>query len=278
MLNQVIAQFGSTLGRIVPLDATLRSSSTKRNGGTTFGLRVSRSLSPRLAVEFSAERSKAPSVFSDAATAAFETSRASFAAAFQGLLATAPLTNLAVASTMTTRGGDGARTTVTGAARWTVMSSSRTSAYVVAGGGLMTSSKDPLEAIFNGSYAFRVYGAFPMSETDRAIVSVSSPSSAVLGLLGGGVTYDFSARSGLRADVRITLSPNSDEVSIVGSPTIGAVAPAFVLPSLTTPAIQFSSTTGIPSSLGATVPAHTTFSGSGMNRQVSFTVGIFRRF
>lgn len=282
LLDQVLAQFGTingtTFTRIVPLDPVVMAAATRRNSGATFGLRLSRRLSPRLVLELSAERSQGSQSFGDSATKALETTRGSFQAAFEGLLATAPVTNLSVASTLSIREGASSQTRLSAAARWTMVSGARTSVYATAGGGLVMNGGGDLQAVLNGSYAFRVYGAFPMSETDRAVVSVSSPDNAAFGLLGGGITYDLSARVGLRTDVRVALSPNSGVTSVIGSPSVGTLTPPFVLPSLTNPGIQFSSTTGVPSSLSGPSATHTTFTGSGLNRQVSFTVGIFRRF
>ncbi len=254
------------------------AAATRRSTGATFGLRVSRHLTSRLAVEANVERSQGSQVFSGAAHSALESSRDSFKAAFEGLLATAPVTALSVASTMTVREGSASQTRLTAAARWTLVSGTRASAYATVGGGVLMNGGDDLQAVFNGSYSFRLFGAFPMSETDRAVITVTGPSSAVLGLVGGGITYDFSSRLGLRADVRVSLSPNSDVTTVSGSPSVGTLTPAGVLPSATTPGIQFSSTTGVPSSLSGAAATYTTFSGSGMNRHVSFTVGIFRRF
>jgi len=282
MLNQVIAAFstltGTTLDRIVPVDAAITTSATGRKSGGTFGLRVGRSLSAKLAVEFSAERNTGGQAFTDEALASLETTRASFRNAFQDLLETAPVTALSVSSTLATRGGSSSQTRLVGAVRYSLVSGGRTSAYVLAGGGMVMNGTNELQAILTGGYSFRMYGAFPLTELDRAVITVTSPSSSALGLVGGGVTYDFSSNVGLRVDVRLALSPNGDEVSITGAPSVTAGVPPNVLPAVTTPAVQFSTIPGVPSSLGATVPAHTTFIGSGMNRQVSFTVGIFRRF
>lgn len=282
LLDQVLGQFaiinGSTFSRLVPLDPVLTSAATRRNSGATFGLRVSRHLSRRLTLEANVERSQGSQVLSDAAQTAFESTRDTFKTAFEGLLATAPVTALSVASTMTVSEGSASQTRVAAAARWTFVSGARTSAYATVGGGIVMNGGSDLQAVFNGSYSFRLFGAFPMSETDRAVVTVTGPSSAVLGLVGGGVTYDFSSRLGVRADVRVSLSPNSDVTTVSGSPSVGALTPTAVLPSVTSPGIQFSSTTGVPSSLSGASTTYTTFTGSGLNRQVSFTVGIFRRF
>ena len=282
LLDQVLGQFailnGTTFSRIVPLDTVVTSAATRRNSGATFGLRLSRHLTPRLTLEANVERSQGSQVFSDNAHTALESTRDSFKTAFEGLLATAPVTALSVASTMTVREGSASQIRVAAAARWTLVSGARASAYATVGGGILMNGGSDLQVVFNGSYSFRLFGAFPMSETDRAVVTVTGPSSAVLGLVGGGITYDLSSRVGLRADVRVSLSPNSDVTTVSGSPSVGTLTPAGVLPSVTSPGIQFSSTTGVPSSLSGTLATHTTFTGSGMNRQVSFTVGIFRRF
>jgi len=282
LLNQVLGQFaiinGTPFSRLVPLDPAVTSSSTRRTGGATFGLRLSRHLSPRLTLDANVERRQSTLVLSDAAQTAFESTRDSFKAAFDGLLATAPITALSVASTMTVNEGSGSQTRVAATVRWTLVSGTRASAYATVGGGVLMHGGQDFQAVLNGSHSFRLYGAFPMSETDRAVVTVSRPSSAMLGLVGGGVTYDFSSRLGLRVDVQMSVSPNSDVTTVGGSPNVGTLTPAAVLPSMTSPGIQFSSTPGVPSSLSGAPTTHTTFTGSGLNRHVSFTVGIVRRF
>lgn len=282
LMNQALAQFeviqGTTFTRIIPLDAAVFASATRRKSGATFGLRVSRILSSRLALEASVERNQGSQEFTGSATKALEATRDSFQAAFQDLLATAPVTALNVSSTLTARESGSGQTRVAAAARWTVVSGSRTSAYATAGAGVVMNGSRDVQAVLTGTYLFRLYGAFPMSETDRAVVTVSSPSNAAIGLLGGGVTYDLSARVGLRADVRVSLSSNSSVTTVSGSPSVATQTPVNVLPSLTSPGIQFSSTPGVPSSLSGAATTYTTFTGSGMNRHVSFTMGIFRRF
>jgi hypothetical protein len=282
LLNQVLGQFaiinGTTFSRLVPLDTAVTSSSTRRRGGATFGLRLSRHLSPRLTLDANVERSQGSLVLSDSAETAFAATRDSFKAAFEGLLATAPITALSVASTMTVNEGSAAQTRAGAAVRWTLVSGSRASVYATAGGGVLLHGGRDFQAVFNGSHSFRLFGAFPMSETDRVVVSVKKPSSAVLGLVGGGVTYDFSSRLGLRVDVQLSVSPNSDVTTVSGSPNVGTLTPTGVLPSVTSPGLQFSSTPGVPSSLSGAATTYTTFTGSGLNRQVSFTVGIVRRF
>jgi hypothetical protein len=282
LLNEVLADFaaidGTTLPRIVPLDAIVTTAATRRTSGTTIGLRVARRLSPRLTLEGSAERTTGSQVFTDAAATGLEQSRESFDAAFKAMLGTAPVTGLSVSSTLAVHEGGSTRTRISGAARWTMFSGNRLSGHLLAGAGVELNGGADLQAVLNGNYAFRLFATSPMNETDRAVVTIAAPSTALLGVAGGGLSYDLSARVGIRADVRLSVSPNKSTTTVSGAPNVLAQAPAGVLPSLTRPGIQFSSTAGVPSSLSGAALTHTTFTGSGLHRHVSFTVGIFRRF
>ncbi len=282
LLNGVLTRFAQIAGRtftpIVPLDAALMTSGTRRGSGAAFGARVGRTLSPRLAVEASLERSQGRLVLSDTMAAALTRTSDSFMEAFQDLLDTAPVSNLNVASTWTVPDGSSGQTRLSGALTWTLATLDRLSAYATAGGGVVMSSGDALEARLNGSYSFRLFGSIPMSESDRTLVTVRQPARAAMGLFGGGVTYAVSAHVGLRVDVRVSLSANKTVTTVGGSPAVAVSAPTGVLPSLTSPGIQFSTQSGIRSSLSGDATTLTTFTGSGWNRHVGVTAGIFRRF
>jgi len=282
LLNQVLTQFstisGSTLTRIVPLDAALRANGASRGSGGAIGLRIGRALSSRIALELNVERSMASLELSGAMKSALEESSASFKGAFEDLLATAPVTNITVSSTLSMPDASNSQTRVAGALKWTAVSSRKLEAYLTGGGGVIMNSGSEPEAILNGIYTFRLFGAFQMNETDRVVVSVSQPKNSAMGLVGGGVTYNLSARTGLRADVRLLLSSSKEVTTLSASPNVLSQTPTGVLPSVTNPAIQFSTQAGLRSSLSGPTTELTAFTGSGRNQQVSFTIGIFRRF
>ena len=58
-----------------------------------------------------------------------------------------------------------------------------------------------------GTYAFSIFGTFPINETDAVTIHFADRKTSVTGLFGGGINYDFSARRGIRADVRVLMGP-----------------------------------------------------------------------
>ena len=282
MLNDALAEFarlnGTSFARVVSLDAALTANALSKSGGATFGARLGRSLSPKLGIEIGVERSKTPLAFTNAFTNALEASSNSFQAAFQDLLNSAPASGVDVTSTLDVSGVSGRETRVTGALRYTLVQNGKTTAYATVGGGLAMADGDGPEATLVGSYAFRYFGAFPIRERDRTFIRVDQPGKTAMAMVGGGITYDVTPRVGVRVDVRMSLSGNKASLLVSGSPDITEQTTAAVLSSATTPGLQFSSRAGTLSSLGGANSTLTTFVGSGRNRHVSFTIGLFRRF
>lgn len=282
LLNQVLTQFaalnGTTFPRIVPLDSALLANGGSRGSGAAFGLRIGRALTPKLSFELNVERGLAPLALSDELQAALQTSSDSFKAAFQGLLDTAPVTNLSVSSTLAIPDQTNAQTRIAGALKWTVFSGNKLEAYVTGGGGVIMNSGEDPEAVLNGRYTFRLFGTFLMDETDRVVLTVEQPKNNTMGLVGGGVTYDLSSKTGLRADVRLLVNSTKEVTKLTAAPVVATPTPTQVLPSVTTPGIQFSSNPNVRSSLSGPNQNLTLFTASGTNRQISFTLGIFKRF
>ncbi len=284
LLNQVQARFAAIAGtpfpEITPLDSALGGNAASRKSGGAFGIRVGRTLTAKLSIEFSAERSLAKLGLTSALQNALEASRASFEDAFLALLSTAPVTNLTVSSQLTTPDRANSQTRVAGAVKWTVLSGNKLAAYMTAGGGVMLNSGAGPEAILNGRYTFRLFGAFLMDETDRVVVSVTQPKNNAMGLVGGGFTYDLSARTGIRADVRLLVNSTKEVTKLTAAPALvtATASTTGVLPSVTNPGIQFSTQPNVRSTMSGPNLSLTLFEGSGTNRQVAVTIGVFRRF
>ncbi|MSO48301.1 MAG: hypothetical protein EXQ49_00115 [Acidobacteria bacterium] len=284
LVNQVQARFAAITGtpfpEITPLDSALGGNGGSRKSGGAFGIRVGRALTSKLSLEFSAERSLAKLALSGALQDALKASSESFEAAFQSLLSTAPVTNLTVTSQLTTPDRANSQTRVAGAVKWTVLSGSKLEAYLTAGGGMMLNSGQGPQAILNGRYTFRLFGAFLMDETDRVVVSVTQPKNNAMGLVGGGFTYDLSARTGIRADVRLLVNSTKEVTKLTAAPAVATATASTtgVLPSVTNPGIQFSTQPNVRSTLSGPNLNLTLFEGSGTNRQVAVTIGVFTRF
>ena len=282
LLNQAVAHFSNITGTpfpgISPLDTALLAPGGTPGNGAVVGIRVGRSISAKLAVELSVERSLAPIDLNDDLKAALQAGSDSFKAAWQGLLGTAPVTNLSVTSTLTMDDGSGGSTRIAGAAKWTVFSGDRLEGYLTGGGGFILNGSEGPSAILNGRYTFRYFGLFPMDETDRVVVRVTPPKNSLMGIVGGGATYDLSSSTGLRADVRLMLNSTRDVTSLTAAPAVARLTPANVLTSVTSPGLQFSTQANIRSSLSAPNANVTLFTGSGLSRQIAFSLGIFKRF
>ena len=282
LLNQTLTEFsnitGATFPRITPLDASLQASAGRRGSGGLFGIRVSRALSDKLSLEFSFERGLAGLELTDDIKDALREASNSFKAAFQALLATAPTGNPNVSSILTLRDGSGGQTRVAGAARWTVFTGKRLEGYVTGGGGVSLNGDEGPSAVLNGRYGFAYFNLFPFDETDRIVVSVSQPKHSLIGLVGGGVTYDLSSRIGVRADVRVLLNSTKEVTRLGSAPDRAITNQISVMSTVTSPGLQFSTTPGIRSSLSGENESITLFRASGFSRQFAMTVGIFKRF
>jgi len=284
LLNQVLTQFaantGATFPRIAAVDAALGASGGRLGSGGVFGVRIGRVLTPKLTAELTMERSLAKMVIRDSLLNGLEAGGDSFTAAFQTLLSSLPVTNLSVTSTLATRDDRNAQTRLAGALKWTVSSGKRIEAYVTGGGGLIRNSGDGAQAILTGRYTFRLFGTFPVDQTDHVVVSVNQPESRAMGLVGGGVTLALSSNAGLRADVRLLLSAMRDVTTLSASPDTDAQSPPIVLstsPGIS-PGIQFSTQAEVRSTLRGAIDNLSVFTGSGLSKQVAFTLGVFKRF
>jgi hypothetical protein len=104
----------------------------------------------------------------------------------------------------------------------------------------------------------------------------------LLGLVGGGFTYDLAARHGIRTDLRLHISANTLDTEVTATPSIVVGAPGRSFASATTPSAQYSNdpaTNGARSSLsGPPLTAFRTRDGSGARIDTSVTVGWFWRF
>lgn len=284
LLNQVLTQFatnaGTTFPRIASLDDALRSGGGKQGSGALFGLRLGRALTDKVSIEFSVERGLAKMELSDALGDALQEASDTFEESLTALLSTAPVTNLSVTSTVTTRDSSSAQTRLAGALKWTVYRGSRLQAYLAGGGGIIMNSGEAPQSVLNGRYTFRFFGAFPMDESDRVVVTLNQKKNNPMGLVGAGFTFDLSSSSGLRADARLLLSSTKDRVTMTAAPGVAAGNPQQTLTTAANinPGLQFSTQTGVRSSLSGPNENLTIFTGSGLGKQIAVSLGIFKRF
>jgi hypothetical protein len=119
-------------------------------------------------------------------------------------------------------------------------------------------------------------------ETDTVTVHAVTRDHAFATVLGGGTRIHVSPRHGLRADLRVHLTENPVDTTVDATPsrgpggTVNAVAIIGMNPTL-----QFASgptITSRSSLSGPVVAGLETFTGTGTQAQLSFSMGYFFRF
>jgi hypothetical protein len=281
LFNEVAASFtqinGRPLARLVPLDTALHSAALGQESAPLFGARVGRVLTSRLRVEVLFERGGSVSP-----TGAFQeaVSRSSdaFRVAFTGLLGTAPVTGLAVTSTAEQPSASNGQVRILGSLTWMVAERGRLGLHVTGGGGVALRTGTQPELRIAGDYQFSLYGTSPMHESDRLVIRLDEPDRAPIGLAGGALTYRLSRRTSVRADVRVLVGANRATTTLQASPAKTASTLPAVLPSVTSPAIQFSTKTSAPSSLSGPALDLVVFQASGVAARMQGTIGFVMHF
>lgn len=283
LFNQVAAQFsqitGQSFATITPIDDILREGVSSSGARAMVGVRLGRSLTPSVSVELAIERGSGGLTPSDATRAALTTANDSFTAAFQQLLATAPVSGLVVTSGIGLPSGAHNQTRFMGSISKTFARGSRWSAAGTVGGGVQLRGGSAAQVSMNGNYQFNLFAASPFSERDEILISFEEPSSVVLGLIGLSATYDITATTGLRLGARAHLASNGATTSIQTKPFVTLSGTPATLPTATTPGLQFTNQASSVSSLTPSMAStFTTFTGSGLTRQFIVTLGLVRRF
>ena len=268
--------------RITPLDPVLTRAAFERKNGLDFGARINRRLTSRLAAEFSVDSAGRTVDLSDDAIKGIEATRASFGPIWDGIIATGAglFANPLTTSTTTLLEGTSIRDTfLTGAVNVTLSKGTRLEPYLTGGAGVRIRSGDLPTPTVSGSYRFTFLGFAPFIESDSVQVHFAGKETAPVGVFGGGVKYALSPRQGLRADVRVHISPNSIDTLVDTLPNSVLGTPVFSISSATTPTLVFSNTSAVRSNLtGPAITDLKTFTGSGSEIQTSLTVGYYLRF
>jgi hypothetical protein len=277
LLNDALGDLGLT-SRITPLDGLLGSLGFGDRGAAG-GIRVRRSIGPRLSAELSVDVLAGSPVLTNAFRTGVESSRASFDTAFAGLFATGPFAGATVTSTAATANGSGQEVVAAGSIRVPWTPHLGVTPYLTFGVGLLSRRGGLPSATLVGNYQAIVASGVPINETDRVVVRYSQGASAV-GVLGAGVRRPLSQRWGIDVDGRLLVGPQPVNVLLDASPTVTQGAPAGFIESFTYPSIQFSnnSSTGRSSSLGGpALQGFAAFSG-GVQVHVLVTIGVYARF
>jgi hypothetical protein len=277
LLNGAIEDLGLT-SRITPLDGALASLGFGDRGAAG-GIRLRRSIAPRLWVELSVDLLTGSPALTNSFRAGVESSRSSFDTAFAGLFATGPFASAAVTATAATVNGSGQEVVAAGSIRVPWAPRLGLAPYLTLGVGLLARRGGLPSATLVGNYQAIVASGVPINETDRVVVRYSQGTSAV-GVIGAGVRRAVSPRWGIDIDGRVLVGPQPVKVLLDASPTVTPGAPAGFIESFTYPSIQFSNnaSTGRSSSLGGpALQGFTAFSG-GVQAHVLVTIGLYVRF
>jgi len=289
LLNQALSSF-RVAQQIAPLDVAAQSLFAKRTAGAAIGFRVSRALNERFAAELSVDHLHTPLALTSANLAGVEATRASFVSAWNSLLAL-PLLASSRSATSTAAISDhqGGQVSVSGA-MIVNLGKGPTRPYVTAGAGIVTRTGGLPSAELVGRYQFEITPPVlvPVSvpivsrvfdQTDTTVVRASS-STAVVGIIGGGVKRFVTPRWGIRLDVREHIGRNRAATLVDATPRSAAPsAPGFGTLSIgTMPPLVFTSNGAGSNLSGAPISGFTTFSASGWGGQLDVTAGLIYRF
>jgi hypothetical protein len=282
LLNQVNTAFGIA-PRITALDPVLQSS-VDRTGGGLFGARVSRQLNARFSAEFSFDYSRSQLEMTAATLSAIEASRASFIAAWNGVMGTVPplFQSPVVTSVSTILNREGRQAFMVGALTINLTKPGRFTPFATVGAGVVSHLGETPSVTLAGNYQFRFGGVIPVNESDTVTVRYSSPATALVGDFGGGFKYAVSRRSGVRVDGRVHVNRREIDTLVDATPSVLTSTPGGFF-SATMPSLQFASNPppipGRPSSLsGPALVGFKSFAGSGIESQIGITAGWFWRF
>lgn len=283
LFNQVNAQFATAFNQhypqIAPLDGMLTSASGVPQGGFGFGFRLSRQVTPRVTVDFTLDRSSGGIDMTSAARAAIDATRVSFIDGFNGLLALIPQTGGRASATLGEESESGGQTAIGGELTYLLMTRGKMHVHATGGVATVSIGSTELTVTLRGNYQFVAGGTIPINETDSLVIHFAGSGRSIAGVFGGGITYDVGQRHGFRADLRIFAGSSSVDTSIDATPIPVNTTSSDRFASKTNPAIQFSTLTGVPTSLsGDKITGLTTFSGGGFATRVLFTAGYFVRF
>jgi len=284
LLNQQLAAFTITprAARITPLDPVLTRAATRSSTTGTFGLRVGRRLSPRFTAELNVDYGPSPIELSENALGDIEASRTTFASVWSESLGPGmPFQNAVVSSSSEIEEGTGGQIVATGALTARLRRRGALVPYVTGGlGGVFNAGSDPSVTLRGNYSALYILGEpFNFNGSDTVTVRWVRPDRALVGLVGGGFTYDLSRRNGFRVDLRLHVSSNAVDTDVSARPGVQTDTPGRAIASATTPSVQTSSTASERSTLsGPAITAFRTRESSGVHVDTALTVGYFWRF
>src|SRR5688572_12044288 len=292
LFNQAVAALAQLPGRIVPLDPVLGRSLGDRGAGGGVGIRISRTLTPRLSAEFSVDYAFERLHLTTANREAVEATRASFIPAFEGMIRFNPNRVLqSVTSSATVEAGDSRELVSGGTLLINLRNAGAVMPYAAIGAAVVSVTGEMPSVMLRGNYQFRLPMGPPVNESDTVTVSDGRGRHTAAGILGGGVKYYVSSRWGLRFDTRVTISKSNEITILDATPNVTlGITPAGRGALGGNPSIQFSNNSTDPVlSMGLTAVAASsltgppvigarTFVGNDAMSRANITLGAFWRF
>lgn len=280
LFNEALAALGRAEA-IIPIDPAITGPAVDQTLNNAFGLRVTRALTPILALELAGDVSTATYTVRESTKSSLNATSDAFVAAFGGLVASGQgvaFTSPSLTSSFTWANGTGADIVSTVSLVLHPKKDSRFRPYVVVGGGVAASVGEA-QATLTGHYSFRVPLGGTVDESDNVTIHFGG-GFGLAGVAGVGMNLRVTRGSGIRVDARGLFLENHVATSIEAHPSAVASNPAQAVWSFTTPAIQFTTnpSSGFPSSLDTSLSGFTTLHPSGFYSRASVTVGYFWRF
>lgn len=268
------------------MDETLTHAGLQRSSGAAFGVRITRLLNDRFAVEGNVEYAHDRLGIDPSAVAAIEATKESFyttwTSFFSAWKSSSPVRSFSVTASSEIANEKAGQTLVTGNLSIALKKQSRTVPYLVAGGGVVINARGRPGAELVGAYSSTSPGI--ITDRDHVQLRFDTDSYAPVGIAGGGIKYYLTSRWGLRLEARLQFAPNRTETIVSAMPGgVGRCLPCLSNPG---PAVVFGDSPSIQmggftttASLGGTVADFQTYRSTG-GTQFTFglTAGILRRF
>jgi hypothetical protein len=279
--NQALAslfQFGS----IIPLDDVLRSPFAERQAGGSFGVRVSRALTPRFSAEFSFDRANDRLALTSRSLIGVEVSRLTFLNAWNSFFPIRAGPTQTVSSVATIDDSRGRQVTGTGSLLVNLVNRGPLIPYAAVGAGVIANTGGAPSARLVGNYGFVFETPIPgiptfvINDTDTVAVRAVVDDKQFTFVIGGGFKYPVGKRLGVRVDVRDHIHGNSQRTELDAMPSTlsGAGSVTFGMPRLSFGSSLFAR----PTLSGPPISNFVTFRGSGTEHQINLSGGVFWRF
>ena len=241
---------------------------------------MGRRLTPRFTAEVNVDYGPSRLKLSESALGDIEASRTTFANVWNEAVGGTGFVNAAVGSSSQIEKGTGGQIMATGALVVKLRQGGGLVPYAAGGlGGVFNHGKAPSVTLTgNYSMAPSFNPAITFNDTDTVTVRFTRPDRALIGVVGGGVTYDLARRHGVRIDLRLLITPNAVDTEVSASPSWRTGTPAGSTSSATIPSVAFNNTGSGHTFSGPAITAFRTRQGSGWQIDTALTAGYFWRF